>query len=146
MQNSVVKYMLDHDLLSLNGSPYYPDISIESNPELNDLELKQRKEIASMMAALRGVGTTHTPYSSFEPAIAEEIISTIQKMFLPIGNTELRSGQLFIWAYLRNCIPRFFPNWGGKMPIMFGVTPTVSKIGVAPDPEKCYIGEPNPSH
>lgn len=146
MQNSVVKYMLDHDLLCLNGSPYYPDISIESNPESNDLELKLRKEIASMIAALRGVGTTRTPYSSFEPAIAEEIISIIQKMFLPIENTELRSGQLFIWAYLRNCIPRFFPNWGGKMPIMFGVTPTVSKIGVAPDPEKCYIGEPNPSH
>ena len=146
MQNSVVKYMLDHDLLSLNGSPYYPDISIESNLELNDLELKQRKEIASMMAALRGVGATRILYSSFEPTIADEIISAIPKMFLPIGNTELQSGQLFIWAYLRNCIPRFFPNWGGKMPIIFGVTPTVSKIGVAPDPEKCYIGEPNPSY
>ena len=146
MQNNVVKYMLDHDLLCLNGCPYGSDIPIEPNPELNDLELKLRKEIAFMIAELRGVGATRTPYSSFEPAIAEEIISTIQKMFLSIGNTELRSGQLFIWAYLRNCIPRFFPNWGGKMPIIFGVTPIVSNIWVAPDPEKCYIGEPNPSH
>lgn len=143
MQNSVVKYMLDHDLLCLNGSPYYPDISIESNPELNDLELKLRKEIAFMIAELRGVGTTHTPYSSFEPIVVRKIASTIQKMFLPIGNAELQNGQLFIWAYLGGFIPRLFPNWGGKMPIMFLESPIVR---LAPDPEKCYIGEPNPSH
>ena len=144
MQNSVVKYMLDHELLCLNGCPYRSDISIESNPELNDLELKLRKEIAFMIAELRGVGTTRTPYSSFEPAIAEEIISTIQKMFLPIGNMELRNGQLFIWTYSGGFIPRFFPNWGGKMPIMFLESPIIVRL--SPDPEKCYIGEPNPSH
>ena len=146
MQNNVVKYMLDHDLLCLNGYPYRSDIPIESNPELNALELKLRKEIAFMIAELRGAGTIHTPYSSFEPIIVKKIISTIQKMFLPIGDTELQNGQLFIWAYSGGFIPRFFPNWGGKMPIIYGVSPTVSKIGMAPDPEKCYISEPNPSH
>lgn len=146
MQNNVIKYMLDHNLLCLNGYPYRSDIPIESNPELNELELKLRKEIAFMIAALRGVGTTRTPYSSFEPVIVKKIISTMQEMFLPIGDTELQSGQLFIWAYLGGFIPRIFPNWGGKMPIIPGVSPTVSKIGMAPDPEKCYIGEPDPSY
>jgi hypothetical protein len=51
MQNTVIKCMLENDLLCLKDYQYNHDVPIESNEELNNLELKLRKEIAYVIAS-----------------------------------------------------------------------------------------------
>ena len=64
----------------------------------------------------------------------------INKIFLPIGNSELKEGQLFIWAYFGAFAPYFFPNREGQVDFI------IREFWLAPDPEKCYVSEFAPIH
>ena len=54
MRNNVIKYMIDNDLLCLDSLQYNKDIPIENNAELNDLEIKLRKEIGFIIGRCGG--------------------------------------------------------------------------------------------
>lgn len=134
MINNVIKYMIDNDLLCLNNFQYNKDIPIEYNTELNDLELKLRKEIGFIIGRCRSLNGFVAFESDFEEFIVKRMRRNIDLIFLPISDTKLKDGQLFRWSYIGDFDTYYFPKWDGIRDV--GI---LREFWYRPDPENCYI-------
>lgn len=134
MLNNTIKYMLDNDLLCLDSIQYNKDIPIETNEELNDLELKLRKEIGFIVGRVPGFGKRYTVESDFEEFITKRIKRVINTVFDPIHDNILHEGQLFVWNHIEYFDTYYFPNWNGCQD--FGV---YREFWYCPDPQNCYM-------
>lgn len=134
MRNNVIRYMMDNDLLCLDSLQYNKDIPIEDDVELNDLEIKLRKEIGFIIGRCRGLKGPKAFESDFEDFIVKRMRRNIDLIFIPIGDTKLKDGQLFRWSYAGDFDTYYFPKWDGARDV--GI---LREFWYCPDPEECYI-------
>lgn len=109
MLNNLIKLLMDTDRICLNDIEYNKTIPIETNPELNDLELKLRKELAYINAMDLRQGNVYLYKSQFEPVISNRFAKNVIFRAFPIAgkNTDF-NGLPFKWKYLRDYYPYFF--------------------------------------
>lgn len=134
MLNNTIKYMLDNDLLCLDSIKYNKDIPIETNEELNELELKLRREIGFIVGRVPGFGKRYAVESDFEEFITKRIKRVIGTIFCPIRDNTLKKDQLFIWNHIEYFDTHYFPNWNGCQDIE-----VYREFWYCPDPENCYM-------
>lgn len=136
MKNNVIKYLLENDKIRLDNY----NIPIENDTNLNELELKLRKEIGYLMGriwCLKG----RCIEADFEDFIVKRIRKIIDIAFLPIGDIKLEEGQIFRWGYLNGCMTHFFPNLDISMKeaISMHFQDICRDVWTSPDPEHCYF-------
>lgn len=148
--NNLIKLLVDTGRLRINKF-----ISIEDNLELNELELKLRKELAYIHAMDLRCGNIYLHKSQFEPRISDRFANkVIFKAFPIIGKNSDLNGLPFKWKSTRDYDPYFFKykNPIDRSPIdKIFVRPFASeyRIGtfgmkIAKDPDdidNLYIGE-----
>lgn len=134
MRNNVIRYMMDNNLLCLDSLQYNKGITIEDNVELNDLEIKLRKEIGFIIGRCRGLKGSKAFESDFEDFIVKRMRRNIDLIFIPIGDAKLKDDQLFRWSYIGDFDTYYFPKWDEARDV--GI---LREFWYCPDPEKCYI-------
>lgn len=114
MLNNLIKLLLDTNRLCLDSMEYDKSIPIETNPELNELEIKLRKELAHLNGRVyTGDNEKYLYYYDFEPRIINRFAKYVIFPNFPIinKNTKLEADQAIIWPENRKFAPLFFPNW-----------------------------------
>ena len=129
--NTTVKYMMDINKLDLSDYEYDHSIPVESNEQLNELELFLRMEIGLSMYRLDHKCAFR---SQFEPMVARKIRETVDRIFNRIGGENRKYGQVFNWART-NDIPKYFPNWTNASARM------LTNCWGLSEPECCYIND-----
>lgn len=129
--NTTVKYMMDINKLDLSDYEYDHSIPVESNEQLNELELFLRMEIGFAMYRLNHKCAFR---SQFEPIVARKIRETVDRIFNPIDRENRKYGQVFSWART-NYAPKYFPNWTDVSIRM------IMRRYISFEPECCYIDD-----
>lgn len=109
MLNNLIKLLLDTNRLCLDDIEYNKSIPVEINSELNELELKLRKELAYINAMDLRQGNVYLYKSQFEPIISNRFTKNIIFRAFPIiGKDKNLNGLPFRWKSLRDYYPYFF--------------------------------------
>lgn len=111
MLNNLIKLLLDTDRLCLDDIEYDKSIPIEINPELNELEIKLRKELAYIHAMELQRGNVYIFKSQFEPKLSNRLTKNIiLKTFVPIRDRhDDLNGLPFLWVWGGNDIDAYGP-------------------------------------
>lgn len=108
MLNNLVKLLVDTNRLRLDDIEYDKSIPIETNPELNKLELKLRKELAYINAMDLRCGNVYLFKSQFEPRISNRFMrKVVFKAFLMIDDISDFHG-LPYYSFYYDYKPHFF--------------------------------------
>ena len=111
--NNLIKLLLDTNRLCLDSVEYDKSIPVETNPELNELEIKLRKELAYIHAMELRQGNIYLESDRFEPRISNKFANKIVFRAFPIIHKDsLLYGLPFKWDNTRNYDPYFFKYKG----------------------------------